>query len=99
MLTPQQVLACLRRDSRNHITESWRWMGDLTDVASGSGIYEMSLNEIAPYYAGWSTLLEYQYHIIHPVTLKAIMDQLDKEPWGDGALGGVVYRLKEGYSS
>lgn len=99
MMTPEQILAALRRDSRTHITSMWRWMSDTSGVASGSAITNYTLNEFEPYYAGWAKALEFTETIIHPNSIEQLKNYLDKEPWGTKRLGGCIYRLKSGFDT
>ena len=94
MLSPEQILAALRRDSRTHITAMWRFTNDKSDAATGSGIVNFTLNEFETYYAGWAKALEYTQTFIHPNAIEQLREFLDKEEWGSPRLGGCIYRLK-----
>lgn len=95
MMSPEQLLAALRRDSRTHITAMWRWLDDTSGAISGSGVLNCTLNEFVPYYAGWAPSLEYSESIIPITTVKLIEGSLTREDWGNSTLGGRIYRLKE----
>lgn len=95
MMTPEQLLAALRRDSRTHITAMWRWLDDTSGAISGSGVLNCTLNEFEPYYAGWAPSMEYSESIIPITTVKLIESSLTREDWGNQHLGGCIYRLKE----
>lgn len=93
MKTPEQILTALRRDSRNHITESWRFMNDVSGVASGSGLYNIAVNLFEPYYAGWCPALEFTEIFIPPSLLEQVRGNLCWESWGNENTGGKTYRL------
>lgn len=93
-MSPEQILAALRRDSRTHITSMWRWMDSVSGVASGPATATTTLNEFTPYYEGWAQALEFRETIIHPKDVEEIKQLLDVEPWGSPYLGGCIYRLR-----
>lgn len=91
-MNPEQILSTLRKDTRNHITEFHRSQTSLGALAHTGGI---TLNYHEPYYEGWAPALEMQETFIGAAQLSQVMQHLVAEPWGNGGIGGVVYRLKE----
>lgn len=99
MLSPEQILAALRRDSRNHITAFHRFMDDISSVAAGCGTVGVTLNCHDSYYSGWAPALEVQSEFIHLNSVLQIQQYLDAETWEEKSLhcGGTIYRLKAEY--
>ncbi|POP46887.1 hypothetical protein CHU32_08225 [Superficieibacter electus] len=91
-MKPDQILAILRKDQRNHITAFHRSQTSRNALAHTAGI---TLNYHEPYYEGWAPALEMQESFIGAAELSQVMPHLVAEPWGNGIIGGVVYRLKE----
>jgi hypothetical protein len=99
MLSPEQILAALRRDSRNHITAFHRFIDDSSKVKRGSGMAGVTLNFHDAYYAGWAPALEMQSEFINLSSVIQIEQYLDAEEWEEKTLhcGGTIYRLKDEY--
>lgn len=91
-MTPESVLNILRKDARNHITSFHRWQ---TAQGALSHIAGITLNYHEPYYEGWAPALEMQETSISMPVLMQIVDRLNVETWGDGTMGGQIYRIKE----
>jgi len=91
-MKPDQILAILRKDQRNHITAFHQSQTARNALAHTAGI---TLNYHEPYYEGWAPALEMQESFIGGAVLLQIIPHLVAEPWGNGIVGGVVYRLKE----
>lgn len=90
-MTPESVLNILRQDARNHITSFHRWQTAQGALGHTAGV---TLNYHEPYYEGWAPALEMQETFISMPVLMQIVDRLDVETWGNGTLGGQVYRIK-----
>ncbi|EJG2193360.1 hypothetical protein ACX13C_06550 [Klebsiella oxytoca] len=91
-MTPESVLNILRKDARNHITSFHRWQTAQGALSHTAGI---TLNYHEPYYEGWAPALEMQETSISMPVLMQIVDRLNVETWGDGTMGGQIYRIKE----
>lgn len=91
-MTPEYVLNILRKDARNHITSFHRWQTAQGALSHTAGI---TLNYHEPYYEGWAPALEMQETSISMPVLMQIVDRLNVETWGDGTMGGQIYRIKE----
>lgn len=91
-MTPESVLNILRKDARNHITSFHRWQTAQGALSHTAGI---TLNYHEPYYEGWAPALEMQETSISMPVLMQIVDLLNVETWGDGTMGGQIYRIKE----
>ncbi|WP_228530444.1 hypothetical protein [Citrobacter amalonaticus] len=91
-MTPETILSILRKDARNNITAFHRWKTSAGALSHSEGI---TLNYHEPYYEGWAPNLEMQQTFISGPALKKIQQHLIAEEWGNGTIGGCVYRLKE----
>lgn len=91
-MTPESVLSVLSKDARNHITSFHRWQTAKGALGHTAGI---TLNYHEPYYEGWAPALEMQETFISMPVLLQIANHLDVEEWGDGTIGGQIYRLKK----
>ncbi|HAT2827287.1 TPA: hypothetical protein I8370_000232 [Klebsiella oxytoca] len=91
-MTPESVINILRKDARNHITSFHRWQTAQGALSHTAGI---TLNYHEPYYEGWAPALEMQEISISMPVLMQIVDRLNVETWGDGTMGGQIYRIKE----
>ena len=91
-MTPESVLNILRKDARNNITVFHRWQTAQGALGHTAGL---TLNYHEPYYEGWAPALEMQETFISMPVLMQIADLLDVENWGDGTIGGQIYRIKE----
>jgi len=91
-MKPESILNILRKDARNNITAFHRWQTARGASGHTAGI---TLNYHEPYYEGWAPAMEMQEVSITPATLQQIEQHLDVEVWGNGTIGGRIYRLKE----
>lgn len=91
-MTPETILSILRKDARNNITSFHRWQTAKGALGHTAGI---TLNYHEPYYEGWAPNLEMQQTFISGPALAQIQQHLSAEEWGNGTIGGCVYRLKE----
>ena len=91
-MNPESILKILRKDARNNITVFHRSQTARGALGHTAGI---TLNYHEPYYEGWAPALEMQETFISMSDLFRIETHLTVESWGDGALGGRIYRLKE----
>lgn len=90
-ITAESILAILRKDARNNITAFHRWQTSQGALGHTAGI---TLNYHEPYYEDWAPALEMQETFISMTLLLQIANHLDVEDWGDGTIGGQIYRLK-----
>lgn len=91
-MTPESIIRILRKDARNHITSFHRWQTAKGALGHTGGI---TLNYHEPYYEGWAPALVMQQTFISGPSLSRIQHLLTAEEWGNGTIGGCVYRLKE----
>ncbi|TDN64289.1 hypothetical protein EC847_101214 [Scandinavium goeteborgense] len=91
-MKPESILNILRKDARNNITVFHRSQTARGARAHTAGI---TLNYHEPYYEGWAPALEMQEVFITPAALSQIEQHLAVELWGNGTIGGRIYRLKE----
>jgi|AGFT01.1.fsa_nt_gi hypothetical protein len=91
-MKPETILNILRSDARNNITVFHR-----SQTASGalSHTAGITLNYHEPYYEGWAPALEMRETFIGAAELSQIKEHLTEEPWGNGSIGGAIYRLKD----
>lgn len=90
-MKPESILSILRKDARNNITVFHRWQTARGALGHTVGI---TLNYHEPYYEGWAPALEMQEVFIGAAQLHQIEHHLTVEVWGDGNVGGRIYRLK-----
>jgi hypothetical protein len=91
-MKPESILTILRKDARNNITAFHSSQTARGARAHTAGI---TLNYHEPYYEGWAPALEMQEVFITPAALSQIEEHLAVEVWGNGKIGGRIYRLKE----
>ncbi|MGL4725671.1 MAG: hypothetical protein ACRCWW_14395 [Scandinavium sp.] len=91
-MKPESILNILRKDARNNITAFHRSQTVRGARAHTGGI---TLNYHEPYYEGWAPALAMQEVFIGAAELSQIEKFLTVESWGNGNIGGRIYRLKE----
>lgn len=91
-MKPETILKILRKDARNNITVFHRSQTARGALGHTAGI---TLNYHEPYYEGWAPALEMQETFISAAELSQIEKHLSVEHWGNGNIGGRIYRLKE----
>ncbi|HFD3005540.1 TPA: hypothetical protein ACF24L_002479 [Klebsiella pneumoniae] len=91
-VTAESILSILRKDSRNNITVFHRWQTAAGALGHNAGI---TLNFHEPYYAGWAPALEMKEVFISAPELELVKPFLTVERWGNGTLGGEIYRFPQ----
>ncbi|HGW8506466.1 TPA: hypothetical protein ACNRPQ_004708 [Raoultella ornithinolytica] len=92
-INPESILAILRKDARNNITAFHRWQTAQGALGHMTGI---TLNYHEPYYEGWAPALEMREVSISAPELQQVIPFLSVEHWGDGLIGGEIYRIPRG---
>ncbi|MCT1678576.1 hypothetical protein M3B69_01315 [Raoultella ornithinolytica] len=89
-ITAESILTILRKDERNNITAFHRWQTAQGALGHTAGI---TLNYHEPYYEGWAPALEMCEVSISAPELQQVIPFLSVEHWGDGLIGGEIYRI------
>lgn len=89
-INPESILNILRKDARNNITVFHRWQTARGALGHTAGI---TLNYHEPYYEGWAPALEMCEVFISAPELEVVKPFLNVETWGNGTIGGEIYRL------
>ena len=89
-MTPETILSILRKDARNNITAFHRWKTSAGALSHSEGI---TLNYHEPYYEGWAPALEMRELSISAPELQQVIPFLSVEHWGNGLIGGEIYRI------
>lgn len=94
MITSNEILNILKKDDRNYIAAWHRATKNGRRDSSTSGV---TMNYYSEYHASLFADIAMQSFYVPFLRVEEIMDLLDAEEWGDGAIGGTEYRLKPEY--